>query len=116
MYQRSIDDPDGFWGEMAEQFHWFRKWDTVRSFNYNVKEGPISIKWFEGGKTNITTNCLDRHLDTRGDQTAIIWEGNEPGEDKKITYANCTPRSASSPTSSRRTASRRVTGSASTCR
>ncbi|MCK4872890.1 MAG: acetate--CoA ligase [Phycisphaerales bacterium] len=86
MYKRSIDDPDGFWGEMADDFHWFKKWDTVRGFNYNVKKGPISIKWFDGGKTNITYNCLDRHLETRGDQTAIIWEGNEPGEDKKVTY------------------------------
>ncbi len=86
MYERSIEDPEGFWAEIAEQFHWFKKWDKVRSFNYNVKEGPISIKWFEGAKTNITYNCLDRHLEKRGDQTAIIWEGNEPTEDKKLTY------------------------------
>jgi acetyl-CoA synthetase len=86
MYDRSIEDPDGFWGEIAEDFHWFKKWDKVRSFNYNIKKGPISIKWFEGAKTNITYNCLDRHLADRGDQTAIIWEGNEPGEDRRITY------------------------------
>ncbi len=86
MYQRSIDDPEGFWAEMAEDFHWFKKWDKVRSFNYNVKKGPIDIKWFLGGTTNITYNCLDRHLATRGDQTAIIWEGNDPTEDSKLTY------------------------------
>ncbi len=86
LYQRSIDDPDGFWAEMAEQFHWFKKWDTVRSFNYNVKTGPIDIQWYAGATTNITYNCLDRHLDTRGDQTAIIWEGNDPSEDSKLTY------------------------------
>jgi acetyl-CoA synthetase len=86
LYQRSIDDPDGFWGEMAEQFHWFKKWDTVRSFNYNVKTGPIDIQWYAGATTNITYNCLDRHLDSRGDQTAIIWEGNDPSEDSKLTY------------------------------
>ena len=86
MYDRSINDPEGFWAEMAEEFHWFKKWDKVRDFNYNVKKGPIYVKWFEGAKTNITYNCLDRHLKTRGDQTAIIWEGNEPTEDKKLTY------------------------------
>jgi len=86
MYDRSIKDPEGFWGEIAEDFHWFKKWDKVRSFNFNIKEGSIAINWFEGAKTNITYNCLDRHLAARGDQTAIIWEGNEPGEDRKLTY------------------------------
>ncbi|MSS73524.1 MAG: acetate--CoA ligase [Candidatus Latescibacteria bacterium] len=85
-YQESIQDPEKFWGKVAEEFHWFRKWDRVRSFNYDLRKGPISIKWFEGAKTNITYNCLDRHLETRGDQTAIIWEGNEPGEDGRLTY------------------------------
>jgi acetyl-CoA synthetase len=86
MYDRSINDPEGFWTEVAEDFHWFRKWDTVRQYNYNVKSGAIDIKWFEGATTNITHNCLDRHLATRGDQTAIIWEGNDPSEDSTLTY------------------------------
>ncbi|RJP82594.1 MAG: acetate--CoA ligase [Desulfobacteraceae bacterium] len=86
LYRESIDDPEGFWGKIAEQFYWERKWDTVRSFNYTLSQGPIRIEWFKGGKTNITYNCLDRHLNTRKDQTAIIWEGNEPGEDLKLTY------------------------------
>ncbi|MBI5524344.1 MAG: acetate--CoA ligase [Desulfarculus sp.] len=86
MYERSIKDPEGFWGEMAEGFHWQKKWDKVLSYNYHRSKGPINIKWFEGGKTNITYNCLDRHLATRGQQTAIMWEGNEPGEDKVLTY------------------------------
>ena len=85
-YQRSIADPQAFWAEKAEGFHWFKKWDTVCSYNYNMDEAPINIRWFEGGQTNIVYNCLDRHLDSRGDQVAIIWEGNEPGEDAKITY------------------------------
>ena len=85
-YERSISDPEAFWAEKAEEFHWFKKWDNVRSFNYNMDEGPISLKWFEGGKTNIIYNCLDRHLESRGDQVAIIWEGNEPGEDAKFTF------------------------------
>ena len=85
-YQRSLDDPDGFWAEEAEKFVWFDKWDTVRQFNYDVRKGRISIEWFKGGKTNITMNCIDRHLDTRGEQTAILWEGNEPGENRSLTY------------------------------
>ncbi len=86
MYERSIKDPDGFWAEQAEQFIWFKKWDQVRKFNYNVKKGKIFIEWFLGAKTNITVNCLDRHIESRGDQTAILWEGNEPGETRSLTY------------------------------
>ena len=86
MYERSIKDPDGFWAEQAEQFIWFKKWDRVRKFNYNVKKGKIFIEWFLGAKTNITVNCLDRHIESRGDQTAILWEGNEPGETRNLTY------------------------------
>jgi len=86
MYQRSISDPEKFWAQEAEKFFWFKKWERVRDYNYNVKNGPISIEWFKGGKTNITMNCLDRHLETRGDQPAILWEGNEPGTDKTLTY------------------------------
>ncbi|MGD9125295.1 MAG: acetate--CoA ligase [Desulfarculaceae bacterium] len=86
LYERSIRDPEGFWSEAAEQFHWEKKWDQVLSFNYHKSKGPIFIKWFEGGKTNMSYNCLDRHLETRGDQKAIIWEGNEPGEDRVLTY------------------------------
>ena len=86
MYDRSVDDPEGFWGEVASEFHWFKKWDKVRDFNYDRREGKVFLEWFAGGKTNITYNCLDRHLETRGDQVAIIWEGNEPTETRKITY------------------------------
>ncbi|MXX11879.1 MAG: acetate--CoA ligase [Gemmatimonadetes bacterium] len=85
-YEKSIADPEAFWVEIANTFHWYKKWDTVRSYNYNIDNGPISIKWFEGAKTNITYNCIDRHLASRGDQVAILWEGNEPGEDAKLTY------------------------------
>ncbi|MCA1905246.1 MAG: acetate--CoA ligase, partial [Desulfarculus sp.] len=86
MYDRSINDPEGFWAEVAEGFHWNKRWDRVLEYNYHRSKGPISIKWFQGGKTNITYNCLDRHLATRGDQPAILWEGNEPGEDRVLTY------------------------------
>ncbi len=86
MYDRSINDPEGFWAEEAEKFTWFKKWDKVRDFNYDVREGKIFIEWFKGGQTNITVNCIDRYLDSRGDQTAIIWEGNEPTENLNLTY------------------------------
>ncbi len=85
-YKESIRDVEAFWADVAGDFHWFRKWDNVRAYNYNLNEGPISIRWFEGAKTSIAYNCLDRHLQPRGDQIAIIWEGNEPGEDGKLTY------------------------------
>jgi len=84
MYQRSVSDPDGFWGEQAEQFlTWFRKWDKVSQWDYT---NNIDIKWFAGGKLNVSYNCLDRHLETRGDQTAIIWEADDPNVSKHITY------------------------------
>ena len=86
MYERSIKDPEGFWAEQAEQFIWFKKWDKVRDFNYDVRKGKVFIEWFHGAKTNITVNCLDRYIESRSDQTAILWEGNEPGETRSLTY------------------------------
>jgi len=83
MYQRSVEDPEGFWGEVADDFVWNKKWDKVREYTF---EGNVSIQWFAGGKTNISVNALDRHLEQRGDQPAIIWEGNEPTEQKIMTY------------------------------
>jgi len=71
---------------VADEFHWYKKWDSVRSYNYDMNAGPIELRWFEGGRTNVCHNCLDRHLDTRSDKTAVIWEGNEPGEDATFTY------------------------------
>ena len=83
MYKQSVDDPDGFWAEQAEKFvSWYKPWDKVLEWDYN--EGKIS--WFEGAELNVCYNCVDRHLESRGDQTAIIWEGDDPGEDKKISY------------------------------
>ena len=83
MHARSISDPDAFWAEQAEQFvSWSRKWDKVQDWDYD----KVDIKWFSGAKLNVSYNCLDRHLESRGDDTAIIWEGDDPGVDKKITY------------------------------
>ncbi len=83
MYQRSLNDADNFWAEQADAFiTWSRKWDKVQNCDFD----SVRIKWFEGAKLNVAYNCLDRHLDTRGDQTAIIWEGDDPEVDKKISY------------------------------
>ena len=71
LYERSIKFPNEFWAEQAEHFCWFRKWDQVRSYNYDVTKGDIYIEWFTGGQLNITSNCLDRHLESRGNQIAI---------------------------------------------
>ena len=83
MYARSINEPEAFWAEQAEQFvSWFKKWDKVQDWDYE----SVDIKWFTGAKLNVSYNCLDRHLETRGDDVAIIWEGDDPDIDKKITY------------------------------
>jgi len=83
MYQRSIDDPDGFWGEQAKAFiSWYKPWDKVLDCDFNEPR----IEWFTGAELNASYNCIDRHLDTRGDQTAIIWEGDDPTRDKHISY------------------------------
>ena len=84
MYRRSMEDPDGFWAEQAGKFlHWFKEWDKVQEWNF---DGDVSIKWFINGKLNISYNCLDRHLSARADQTAILWEGDEPDQDRAISY------------------------------
>ena len=87
LWQRSIDEPDKFWAEIAGEYvEWFKKWDKVEEYNFDIKKGPIYLKYFIGGKLNVSYNCLDKHLKTRGDKVAIQWEGNEPGEDKALTY------------------------------
>jgi len=84
MYQRSIEDPEGFWSEQAEKFvTWFDKWDRVLDWDFN----EANIEWFRGGKLNVSYNCLDRHVEAgHGSQTALIWEGNNPDEDSKVSY------------------------------
>jgi acetyl-CoA synthetase len=85
LYRRSVEDPDGFWSEQATQFvSWFKPWDSVLDWSFGAEN--LHIAWFKGGKLNVSYNCLDRHLEKRGDQVAIIWEGDNPEEDRKITY------------------------------
>ena len=83
MYRQSLDDPDGFWGEHGKRIDWFKPYTKVRGGGF---DGDVRVTWFEDGTTNVCHNCLDRHLDSRGDQIAILWEGDDPSESKAITY------------------------------
>ena len=83
LYDRSIKDPEDFWAEQAERLDWFKKWDKVSNNDFTKAQ----IKWFEGGKLNVSYNCLDRHIKAgHGDQTALIWEGNDPNTDTALSY------------------------------
>ena len=84
MYAQSMDDPAAFWGEQGKRIDWFKPFTKVKNTSFDPHK--VSIKWYEDGTTNVAHNCIDRHLATRGDQTAIIWEGDDPNESKHITY------------------------------
>jgi acetyl-CoA synthetase len=84
MYDRSIKDPNGFWAEHAKRVDWIKPFSKVKNTTYDPHN--VSIKWFEDGTLNACYNCVDRHLAKRGDQTAILWEGDDPKDDKKLTY------------------------------
>jgi len=84
MYERSIKDPNAFWAEQAKRIHWTRPFSKVKNTTFGP--GNVSIKWFEDGVTNVAYNCIDRHLAKRGDRVAIIWEGDDPKNQKYITY------------------------------
>ena len=83
LYQHSLDDPDGFWGEQGKRLDWIEPYTKVRDASF---DGDVRIAWYEDGTLNACYNCIDRHLALRGDQTAILWEGDDPGEDRRITY------------------------------
>jgi len=83
-YKKSVDDPDSFWGAIAQHFQWRKKWDKVLEWNFKEP----NVKWFEGGKLNITENCIDRHLATMGEKPAIIWEPNDPNDRVRIVTYN----------------------------
>ncbi|RZJ78259.1 MAG: acetyl-coenzyme A synthetase, partial [Chryseobacterium sp.] len=80
-WKKSVEDPEAFWGAVAENFQWQKKWDTVLEWNFREPK----IEWFKGGKLNITENCLDRHLEKNADTIAITWEANDPSE-KNVSY------------------------------
>ncbi|MFN9583385.1 MAG: acetyl-coenzyme A synthetase N-terminal domain-containing protein, partial [Bacteroidota bacterium] len=82
--QKSLENPELFWAEIAEHFYWQKKWDKVLTWNFTEPR----IRWFEGAKLNITENCIDRHLHAKGNQPAIIWEPNSPEEEARIITYN----------------------------
>ena len=83
LYAQSINDPESFWAKQAEAYiDWYKKWDTVVEWNFHTAH----IRWFDGAQLNVSYNCLDRHLASRGTQTAIIWEGDDPNDSKTLTY------------------------------
>ncbi len=84
MYKRSVEDPEGFWGDVGKRVDWIKPYSKVKNVSYGP--GDVSIKWYEDGTLNVCANCVDRHLQTRGDQVAIIWEGDDPTVDQQITY------------------------------
>jgi acetyl-CoA synthetase len=85
MYARSVNDPEGFWRKEAQRLEWIKPFTKVKNTSFD--EGDFGIKWFEDGEINVSFNCLDRHLATRGSETALIWEGDAPGESRRFTYA-----------------------------
>ncbi|MPY72961.1 MAG: acetate--CoA ligase [Alphaproteobacteria bacterium] len=84
MYRRSVDDPEGFWAEQGKRIDWFKPYSKVKDCSYDPQD--VHIRWFYDGTLNASHNCLDRHLAKRGDQVAILWEGDDPKDSKKITY------------------------------
>ncbi|MBB3184364.1 acetyl-CoA synthetase [Halomonas fontilapidosi] len=84
MYQQSVDDPEGFWSEQAKRLDWTKAPTKIKHTSFDSHN--VDIRWFEDGTLNASVNCLDRHLETRGDQPAIIWEGDDPKDDKTLTY------------------------------
>ncbi|KAL4422637.1 hypothetical protein ABPG75_008834 [Micractinium tetrahymenae] len=90
MYERSLKDPEGFWGELMERFHWRKKWDSGENFhkwNFDTSKGPIHCSWFNGAETSMCYNCLDLAVQAgNGDRICYIWEGNDPGQERNVTY------------------------------
>ena len=84
MYKKSVDDPESFWAEQGKRIDWFKPYTKIKDVSYDHDD--VHIKWYYDGTLNACANCLDRHLPTRGNQVAIIWEGDDPADDKKITY------------------------------
>jgi len=83
LYEKSLADPDAFWGEHGKRLDWIKPYTKVCNASFT---GDVSIRWYEDGTLNASANCIDRHLAKRGDQTAILWEGDDPAEDRRVTY------------------------------
>lgn len=84
MYKQSIEDPEGFWAEHGKRLDWFTPYSKVKNTSFD--KGHINIKWYEDGYLNASYNCIDRHLKTKADKVALIWEGDDPSQSENITY------------------------------
>ncbi len=84
MYEESVRDPEGFWSRMGQRLNWIRPYTRIKDVSFDARD--FRIRWFYDGQLNVSANCLDRHLATRGDKTAILWEGDDPGESLHVTY------------------------------
>src|SRR5437764_13045501 len=83
MYRESLADPDKFWGEHGGRIDWIKPYTKICNASFS---GDVSIRWYQDGTLNASYNCIDRHLAKRSDQTAILWEGDDPGEDRRVSY------------------------------
>ena len=90
LYERSVSDPEGFWSDAGKRLEWIKPYSRAK--NTSFQPGNVDIRWFEDGTLNVSANCIDRHLATRGDQVAIIWEGDNPNESETITYRQLSER------------------------
>jgi acetyl-CoA synthetase len=114
LYRRSVENPDQFWAEQAQRIDWINPFTEVRDVSFQRED--LHIRWFADGSLNACYNCLDRHLDTRGDQDAIIWEGDDPTRDEHISYRQLHKRVSRMANVLKQKGVKRVTGSPSTCR
>ena len=112
-YARSIEDPEGFWGEHGRRIDWITPYSKVKDVSYGA--GDLHISWFEDGTLNACANCVDRHLAERGDQVAIVWEGDDPAEDSTLTYRALHEAVSRFANGCSRSAPRKATASPSTC-
>jgi acetyl-CoA synthetase len=113
-YAQSVKDPDGFWGKEAARLDWVKPFTKVKNVSWDPAN--LSIKWFEDGALNVSANCIDRHLAKRADQTAIIWEGDNPADSKHISYRQLHEEVCRFANVLKSVASKKATASPSTCR
>ncbi len=115
LYRESVEQPEQFWGKAAERLAWYRKPTRIKDVSYDLKD--FRIRWFDDGELNASVNCLDRHLDTRGDKIALLFEPDSPDSPSYgVTYRELYERGASSATPCAASGSRRATASPCTCR
>ena len=84
LYNQSITDPSSFWEEQGKRLDWYTPYTKIRNYSYDINN--LYIKWYEDGVLNVSYNCIDRHIEKSGDKVAILWEGDDPADTKKITY------------------------------